>query len=75
MNKHSEYPNNLFTEDTRRSSLSYDEQNDLTLTPNNNHGSDLEKISTVKTEKYDVEIGVLETVEPVKTSKYLMVYS
>jgi hypothetical protein len=75
MIKHTEYPNEIYMEETPRSSLSYDEQNDLTLTPNNNHSSDLEKISTIKTEKYDVEAGVLETVEPVRTSKYSIIYS
>jgi hypothetical protein len=69
MSKHTAYPNEIFREETRRSSLSYDEQNDLTLTPNNQHSTDLEKISTTRTEKYDVEAGGLQAVEPVKTSK------
>lgn len=79
MDKTSGYQNQIFTEvvdpSSQRSSLTYDEANDLTLTPynnenNNNHNSDLEKVSTVKTEKYDAEAGGLSALETHKTSNY-----
>lgn len=76
MNRQNVYPNQQTIEDIdnaaspRSSTSTYDELNDMTLTPNKNNHLELEKVSTEKTEKYDVEHGGLETVEPVKTSKY-----
>lgn len=68
------YPNEIYKENvgqsTPRSSMTYDELNDLTLTPNNKNQNNLEKTTSVKTEKYDPEHGGLQAVEPVKTSKY-----
>lgn len=81
MEKTTRYPNEVFAEDvdrlSQRSSLTYDEANDLTLTPYNNNNSNslahqtsnLEKVSTVKTEKYDPETGGLAVLETHKTSK------
>ncbi|KAI9478842.1 MAG: major facilitator superfamily domain-containing protein [Benjaminiella poitrasii] len=62
----------IFKEDvekiSQRSSVTYDESNDLTLTPQQQQ-IDLEKISTVKTEKYDLEAGELGTIiEPRDTN-------
>lgn len=56
---------NELSEKTPRAS--YDELNGMTLTP----GNQIEKLSTVHTEKYDVEQGQLETVDRVKTSNAL----
>ncbi|CEG63522.1 hypothetical protein RMATCC62417_00651 [Rhizopus microsporus] len=53
---------NELSEKTPRAS--YDELNGMTLTP----GNQIEKLSTVHTEKYDVEQGQLETVDRVKTN-------
>lgn len=80
MEKSTRYQNEIFAEDvdrlSQRSSLTYDEANDLTLTPYNNNSNsqahptpDLEKVSTVKTEKYDPETGGLDVLETHKTSK------
>ncbi|KAK4515542.1 uncharacterized protein ATC70_010492 [Mucor velutinosus] len=79
MEKSTRYQNEIFTEDvdrlSQRSSLTYDEANDLTLTPYNGNTnsqahptSDLEKVSTVKTEKYDPETGGLDALETHKTN-------
>lgn len=71
------YPNEIYNKEdvvgrsTPRSSMTYDELNDLTLTPNNKNHSNLEsleKTTSVKTEKYDPEHGGLHAVEPVKTN-------
>lgn len=54
-------------------SLSYDEANELALTPdNNNHNNqtpDLKRVSTVKTKEYDAEADGLFALETNKTSK------
>jgi hypothetical protein len=74
------YPNEIYAENveqtTPRSSMTYDELNDLTLTPNKKeHDTTLEKISSMRTEKFDVEHGGLHDVEPVKTSKYNCIHT
>ncbi|SAM00690.1 hypothetical protein [Absidia glauca] len=55
-----------------KSSLSYDEANELALTPdNNNHNDqtpDLKRVSTVKTKEYDAEAGGLFALETNKTN-------
>ncbi|GAN06861.1 MFS transporter protein [Mucor ambiguus] len=57
---------------SKKSSLSYDEVNELALTPDsNNHNSqtpDLKRAPTAKTQKYDAEAGVLSALETNKTN-------
>lgn len=71
MEKASPLPNQILAEDVTQMSAnsSYDDLNDLTLIPNNNIHHQLEKVCTTKTEKYDMEHGGLEVVEPIQTSK------
>lgn len=71
MEKSSPLPNEILAEDVTQMSpnSSYDDLNDLTLIPNNNIHHQLEKVSTTKTEKYDMEHGGLEAVGPIQTSK------
>lgn len=74
MDNPNSFPNEIFTESVKKSSSSsttYDEANDLTLIANNVIHHELEKIGTVRTEKYDPEHGGLDHVEIIKTSKVL----
>ncbi|GAA5798976.1 hypothetical protein HPULCUR_004385 [Helicostylum pulchrum] len=70
MEKSSPLPNEILAEDVTQMSpnSSYDDLNDLTLIPNNNIHHQLEKVSTTKTEKYDMEHGGLEAVGPIQTN-------
>jgi hypothetical protein len=79
MDKANGHQNQIFTENvnppSQISSLTYDEANDLKLATYNSENKkncnlNLEKVSTVKTEKYDAELGGLAALETHKTSNY-----
>jgi hypothetical protein len=85
MGKNNEYPNELPLEvrvenvtPTPRSSITYDEMNDLTLTTAHQHPESLGKTrsvcteKTVSTEKYDIEraSATMEQIHQVQTGKH-----
>lgn len=71
------YPNEIYAENveqsTPRSSMTYDELNDLTLTPNKKDHNNLKVINSTRTEKYDPEHAGLHALEQVKSSKYNLI--